>query len=126
MKNKIKIKLHTFFKKGFRSKRGNFGVYCYDGKQGCFKTYSVVEFLLQNKDKKIYSNIHTLKGVEYTQVRLQRQINDTVTRGVDALQHLGDLAVTLACGEDDLFLIACILDVHILKGGKGSIHTLVD
>ena len=61
-----KIKLKTFFKKGFAPKRGRFGVYCYCGKQGSGKTYSVVEFLKQQNDIKIYSNISTLKGIKYT------------------------------------------------------------
>lgn len=61
-----KIKFKTFFKKGFAPKRGRFGVYCYCGKQGSGKTYSVVEFLKnQNSDIKIYSNISTLKGINY-------------------------------------------------------------
>lgn len=60
-----KIKFNTFLKKGFAPKRGKFGIYCYCGKQGKGKTYSVVEFLLHNKDMKIYSNVH-LKGIEYT------------------------------------------------------------
>ena len=66
--NKIKIKWPTFLKKGFAPNRGKFGVYCYCGKQGQGKTYSVVEFLLQNKDKRIYSNITTLQGVKYTPI----------------------------------------------------------
>lgn len=61
-----KIKFKTFFKKGFAPKRGKFGVYCYCGKQGSGKTYSVVEFLKNQKDIQIYSNISTLKGVKYT------------------------------------------------------------
>lgn len=61
-----KIKWKTFFKKGFAPKRGKFGVYCYCGKQGSGKTYSVVEFLSQNKDIPIYANISTLKGIDYT------------------------------------------------------------
>lgn len=61
-----KIKFKTFFKKGFAPKRGRFGVYCYCGKQGSGKTYSVVEFLKQQKDVPIYSNISTLKGIKYT------------------------------------------------------------
>lgn len=60
-----KIKFKTFLKKGFAPKRGRFGVYCYCGKQGSGKTYSVVEFLKQQKDIKIYSNISTLKGIKY-------------------------------------------------------------
>lgn len=66
--NKIKIKLPTFFKRGFAPERGVFGIYCYCGKQGSGKTYSVVEYLLQNKDKRIYSNIRTLQGVKYTPI----------------------------------------------------------
>lgn len=62
-----KIKFKTFFKKGFAPKRGRFGVYCYCGKQGSGKTYSVVEFLKQQpKEIKIYANIDTLKGINYT------------------------------------------------------------
>lgn len=67
--NKIKIKFKTFFRKGFHVENGQFGVYCYDGKQGDFKTYSVVEYLLQNKDKRIYANIKSLKGVKYTYIK---------------------------------------------------------
>lgn len=63
-----KIKWKTFFKKGFKPVRGRFGVYCYCGKQGSGKTYSVVEFLLNNKDTKIYANIKSLQGIEYTYI----------------------------------------------------------
>jgi hypothetical protein len=61
-----KIKIKTFFKKGFSARRGRFGVYCYCGKQGSGKTYSAVEFLLNNKDMETYSNIKSIKGVDYT------------------------------------------------------------
>lgn len=61
-----RIKWRTFLKKGFAPKRGKFGVYCYCGKQGSGKTYSVVEFLLQNKHLPIYSNISTLQNLDYT------------------------------------------------------------
>lgn len=66
--NKIRIKWKTFLKKGFKIEKGPYGVYCYDGKQGNFKTYSVVEYLLQNKDKRIYSNVKSIKGVKYTPI----------------------------------------------------------
>ena len=62
-----RIKFKTFLKKGFAPKRKKFGVYCYCGKQGKGKTYSVVEFLKnQPSDIKIYANIKTLKGINYT------------------------------------------------------------
>ncbi len=61
-----KIKFKTFFKKGFRPNRGQFGVYCYCGKQGSGKTYSVVEYLRNHKDKKIYANVSSIKGIKYT------------------------------------------------------------
>lgn len=63
--NHIRIKFKTFLRKGFAPKRGKFGVYCYCGKQGSGKTYSCVEFLKDNMDKKIYSNVH-LSGINYT------------------------------------------------------------
>lgn len=62
----LRIKLKTFFRKGFAPKRGQFGVYCFCGKQGKGKTYSVVEFLQDNKDKKIFCNIPNIKGINYT------------------------------------------------------------
>lgn len=61
-----KIKWKSFFRKGFAPRRGKFGVYCYCGKQGSGKTYSAVEFILQNKDMPIYSNVSSIKGVKYT------------------------------------------------------------
>ena len=61
-----KIKIKTFFKKGFCPNRGKFGVYCYCGKQGQGKTYSAVEFLLHNSHMPIYSNVSSIKGVKYT------------------------------------------------------------
>ena len=63
---KLKIKFKTFFKKGFKPTRGLYGVYCYCGKQGKGKTYSVVEFLKENSDHKIYANMKTIKGIDYT------------------------------------------------------------
>lgn len=63
--NKVKIKFRTFFHKGFKARRGKFGVYCYCGKQGTGKTYSVVEFLNEHKDMKIYANLKSIKGIEY-------------------------------------------------------------
>lgn len=62
---KIEVKLRTFFKKGFLVDSGPWGVYCYTGKQGRGKTYSVVEFLNEHKDFKIYSNVNTLRDVDY-------------------------------------------------------------
>lgn len=64
---KIKIKWKTFLKKGFTPVRGDFGVYCYCGKQGTGKTYSVVEYLLDNKNSiEVYCNIGGIKGINYT------------------------------------------------------------
>lgn len=62
---KTKIKFKTFFRKGFSPKRGRFGVYCYCGKQGSGKTYSAVEFLLNNSHLPIYSNVGSIKGIDY-------------------------------------------------------------
>lgn len=61
----VRIKFKTFFRKGFAPKRGKFGIYCYCGKQGSGKTYSVVEFLKDHKTLPIYSNVH-LFGIPYT------------------------------------------------------------
>lgn len=65
--NKVKIKWKTFFKKGFTPVRGNFGIYCYDGKQGKGKTYSLVEYLQDNKERNlVFCNIKNIQGINYT------------------------------------------------------------
>lgn len=69
IRNKVKIKFRTFFKKGFKPNRGIFGIYCYCGKQGSGKTYSVVEFLKENAGKEIYANLKSIKGVDYTYIK---------------------------------------------------------
>ena len=67
IKSHIRIKWRTFLKKGFKPNRGKFGVYCYCGKQGSGKTYSVVEYLRSvPHEKKIYANISSLNGIDYT------------------------------------------------------------
>lgn len=66
IKYKVKIKLKTFFKKGFKPKRGDFGLYVYDGKQGKGKTYSLVEYLLDNRNSiEVFCNIKGIKNVDY-------------------------------------------------------------
>lgn len=69
IKNKVKVKWKTFLHKGFKPNRGIFGIYCYCGKQGSGKTYSVIEFLNNNKDKKIYANMKSIKGIDYTYIK---------------------------------------------------------
>lgn len=63
---KTKIKVKTFFRKGFSPMRGRFGVYCYCGKQGKGKTYSIAEYLIENPETEVYANLKSLKGVDYT------------------------------------------------------------
>lgn len=64
---KVKIKFKSFLKRGFLPVRGDFGVYCYCGKQGTGKTYSVVEYLLDNKDHiEVFCNIADISNINYT------------------------------------------------------------
>lgn len=65
LKKKVKLKFRSFKGKGFRPVRGNFGVYNYCGKQGKGKTYSLVEYLVDNnKSIKVFSNISGIKNVD--------------------------------------------------------------
>ena len=68
IKNKIKVNIPSFFHKGFKPNRGIFGVYCYCGKQGSGKTYSCVEFINKNKNMRIYSNLKSIKNINYTYI----------------------------------------------------------
>lgn len=45
-KNKIKIKFKTFLKRGFKVKKGVYGIYCYVGFQGNGKTYSCIIYTI--------------------------------------------------------------------------------
>lgn len=64
---KVKIKWKTFLKRGFLPRRGDWGVYCYEGDQGKGKTYSLVEYLLDNKDTcEIFCNIADIRHIDYT------------------------------------------------------------
>lgn len=66
IKNKVRIKFRTFRGKGFRPVRGNFGLYTYSGKQGVGKTYSLAEYLFDNKDNiTVFNNIAKIKGLDY-------------------------------------------------------------
>lgn len=66
--DKAQFKIKTFFRKGFKLDQNKFGIYCYCGKQGQGKTYSVVEFLKENENKKIYCNIDSISGIKYTPI----------------------------------------------------------
>lgn len=52
IKNKIWIRIDTFFRKGFPKHDDKYGIYCFTGKQGSGKTYSVIDFLAETKNKK--------------------------------------------------------------------------
>lgn len=63
--NKVHIKVLTFLKRGYYKSDTPYGIYCYWNKQGSSKTQNAVSFLLDNKDKRIYANLKSLKGVHY-------------------------------------------------------------
>lgn len=63
--NKVYIKISTFLKKGYKKKNYPYGIYCYWNKQGASKTQNCVKFLLENKDKRIYANVKSIKGLHY-------------------------------------------------------------
>lgn len=69
IKNKIHVDFGSFSRRTLPLARGKFGVYCFTGKQGSGKTYSVTKFISHNRRKytKVYSNI-TLKSMPYTPI----------------------------------------------------------
>lgn len=86
--NKVRIKWKTFKERGFAPKRGNFGIYCYDGKQGKGKTYSLVEYLLDNKDDiVVFCNIADIQNLRYTYytgfkqlLQIKKMIDDEIIK----------------------------------------------
>jgi len=69
-RSKISIDILSFFQPSLPLSRGKFGVYCFTGKQGSGKTYSLVRFIMKHvkADQVIYSNI-TLVGIDYEPIR---------------------------------------------------------
>lgn len=63
--NKIRIDWQSILSRTLYLDRGKFGVYCFTGKQGTGKTYSLTKYVKKHvRDEKIYSNL-TIKGVDY-------------------------------------------------------------
>lgn len=67
---KIHVDWRSLISKTLPLDRGLFGVYCFTGKQGSGKTYSLVKYIKKNvkTDQKIYSNV-TMPGVDYEPIR---------------------------------------------------------
>ena len=69
MSKKITIDIRSFFSKTIPLDRGKFGVYCFTGKQGSGKTYSLVKYIKKHKKDAdtIYSNV-TIEGLDYVKL----------------------------------------------------------
>ena len=65
IKFRLLINFKSFFKRGFRPKRGIWGIYCYHGSQGKGKTFSLTEYIVTHNDKSIYYSNYHLNGIEY-------------------------------------------------------------
>ena len=68
---KIKIIWKTFFHRGFKPNKNIYGIYCYCGKQGSSKTLNVIQYLYENRDKIIYSNLKSINSdvIPYTYIK---------------------------------------------------------
>lgn len=69
VKAKIHVDFPSFLHPTLPLAIGVFGVYCFTGKQGSGKTYSLNKFIRKHaRGKQIYSNL-TLKGIKYTHLK---------------------------------------------------------
>lgn len=69
LSNRISVDWPSIPAKTLALDMGVFGVYCFTGKQGSGKTYSLTKYVIKHaKGKKIYSNL-TISGIEYTKIR---------------------------------------------------------
>lgn len=98
----LEIKYKTFLKKGFLVDSGPWGVYCYTGKQGRGKTYSVIEFLNEHKDFKIYANVKSLKGIPYIYVGSFQELLDIQNDSSDNIIIFYDEIFTALSKNDKL------------------------
>jgi len=73
-KAKINIDFRSFISPTLPLALGTFGVYCFTGKQGSGKTYSLNKFIRKHaKGKKIYSNL-TFKNLKYTKLSSVKEL----------------------------------------------------
>ena len=57
----IRVDIKSFFRKGFKARRGPYGPYAFCGEQGKGKTTSITKWCLDNNDKiYVFSNIETI------------------------------------------------------------------
>lgn len=111
LKNKVRIKWHTFKGKSFKPVRGNFGLYVYCGKQGKGKTYSLVEYLLDNKDDiEVYCNIGGIKGLEYNHFTGFKELID--------IKHKLDNCEILIPVNKQLIIVYDEIFTELQKGSK--------
>lgn len=74
IQSKTHIDVKSFFMPTLPLDRGLFGVYCFTGKQGSGKTYSLNKFIRTRPgDIKIYSNV-TLKDIKYTHLHTLEEL----------------------------------------------------
>jgi len=66
---KIHVDWSSIMAKTLPLDMGVFGVYCFDGKQGSGKTYSLTKYITEHQDgREVYSNMW-FKDIEYTPIR---------------------------------------------------------
>ena len=137
--NKIRIKWRTFLKRGFKPARGIFGVYCYTGKQGKGKTFSLVEYMHDNADKSIFfCNINSITCCDYffytgfVELLKLKQIIDykynslvelkdyilSLGFDIDRTHHIIDLLEDLHNNEKQLVFIYDEIFTELMKGSK--------
>lgn len=75
LSNKIAIDFASFLARTLPLDRGKFGVYCFTGKQGSGKTYSLVKYIKKHRNDAdtIYSNV-TIQGIEYVELKSVEQL----------------------------------------------------
>lgn len=79
VKNKIVLRIDTFFRKGFEKFDDKYGVYCFCGKQGDGKTYSLIDTLeMVRGNKKVISNVKSYYDNRKEYVIYQTDFNKIV------------------------------------------------
>lgn len=75
LSNKISVDFRSFLSRTITLDRGKFGVYCFTGKQGSGKTYSLVKYIKKHKRDAdtIYSNV-TIQGIDYIRLESVEQL----------------------------------------------------
>lgn len=124
---KLRVKWKTLIHKGFRPNRANFGLYTYTGNQGKGKTYSLIEYIYDNKETCFFfTNIQNITCLDYMPTKNNVVPNAIYYKGFDGLiqckERLDHGEYDKVIGDKQIVFIFDELFTELTRGTKLSLQ----